>query len=349
MPRIRQFVIYHAKCSDGFGAAWSAYQVYSDSIKYYAGIYGKPPPNVENMDVFLLDFCYPKDVMLALINQANSVTILDHHLIAQQTIQELLDKDLLQGKFDMDKSGAMLAWEYFNPDKSAPKLIKHIQDYDLWKFKLKGTKEIISALNSYPQDFELWNSLKISNLRKEGIPLLREHNRQADELSRDYTVLKIGGYDILTVNCPHIFANTVANGLAKGKSFAATWCHTRNGIEFSLRSGKKGANVGEIATLYGGGGHKHSAGFTIENFDQEPLRSLFVKQRSKPKQKSRQRRKVATVTTEKGTITTPVIESEPINIKRKPGEPIPSQRTILRQHETNIEIKRTTVKSSKKI
>ena len=60
-------------------------------------------------------------------------------------------------ELDDERSGAMLAWEYFHPDKPAPMLIMHIDDRDRWQFKLAGSKEFNAALRSYePWSFEQW-------------------------------------------------------------------------------------------------------------------------------------------------------------------------------------------------
>ena len=38
--------------------------------------------------------------------------------------------------FDMNHSGARLAWDYFHPGKEPPKFINYIEDCDLWAWKL---------------------------------------------------------------------------------------------------------------------------------------------------------------------------------------------------------------------
>ena len=85
--------------------------------------------------VIMVDFCYPYDQMVDLTNSCNSLTILDHHATSQRAIAPLLKKARVQGRFDMKKSGAILAWEWFNIDIDPPKLLLHIQDRDLSRFK----------------------------------------------------------------------------------------------------------------------------------------------------------------------------------------------------------------------
>ena len=64
------------------------------------------------------------------------------------------------------------------------------------------------------------------------------------------------------VNAPYHWSSDAAHVLAEGQPFAAAWFDRGDGKRvFSLRSSADGADVGAIAKKYGGGGHRHSAGF----------------------------------------------------------------------------------------
>jgi nanoRNase/pAp phosphatase (c-di-AMP/oligoRNAs hydrolase) len=53
--------------------------------------------------------------------------------------------------------------------------------------------------------------------------------------------------------------------LAKGADFAVGWFATARGTyRYSLRSDPQGLDVSAIAKLFGGGGHKHAAGFEVD-------------------------------------------------------------------------------------
>ena len=54
--------------------------------------------------------------------------------------------------------------------------------------------------------------------------------------------------------------------LGKGEPFAATFFYDGEGYVFSLRSDDNGLDVSEIAKQYGGGGHKHAAGFKLKSW-----------------------------------------------------------------------------------
>ena len=60
---------------------------------------------------------------------------------------------------DNNKSGALLAWEYFHPGTDVPMLIQHIDDRDRWQFKLDGSKELHAYLASLrPWSFGDWKT-----------------------------------------------------------------------------------------------------------------------------------------------------------------------------------------------
>jgi uncharacterized protein len=85
--------------------------------------------------------------------------VLDHHITAAQELEGLLRNDgIVDGVFDMEKSGCLLTWEWFFKDRQPPQALLAVNDRDLWKFELPWTREIFLALTSYPYDFEAWDT-----------------------------------------------------------------------------------------------------------------------------------------------------------------------------------------------
>jgi oligoribonuclease NrnB/cAMP/cGMP phosphodiesterase (DHH superfamily) len=263
--------IYHGNCIDGFGAAWSVRHALGDDAEFYKGIHQQPPPDVSGRDVVLVDFSYSKKVMLEMLSVADSVTILDHHISAQAELADLLDSGEIKGLIDMDRSGAMIAWQWFNPDLPPPQLIRHIQDRDLWRFELEGTREINSALSSYPFDFEVWDRLmaggddQLQALRRDGEAIERRLQQEVESLIESgVRRMTIAGYDVPVLNAPRAYVSDAGHIMAQGEPFAACYWDHPDGRSFSLRSSEQGMDVAEVAVLYGGGGHKHAAGFTVD-------------------------------------------------------------------------------------
>ncbi len=263
-----ELCIYHGNCADGFGAALAVWLKYGNDVKYHAGVYGQPMPDVNGQDVVLVDFSYKRAQMSELCAKNKSVLVLDHHKSAMEDLDGL-EKDYsnLTMIFDMEKSGAMLAWNYYM-ETPPPPLFLHIEDRDLWKFKLDGTREIQAAVFSYPYDFKVWADLLSAPthlLRSEGAAIERKHHKDIAEL---LTVARremvIGGVRVPVVNLPYTMASDACHEMAKTSPFAASYYDSSNKRCFSLRSIDGGADVSKIAEIYGGGGHKHAAGFAVE-------------------------------------------------------------------------------------
>ena len=135
-PSTINTVIYHAECNDGFGAAYSAWKLLGNRAEYIACSHGAPPPDVTGKRVAILDFSFNNETTKKLIEDAEALIVIDHH---KSAVVEL--HDITNTIFDLTKSGAMMAWEFFHPGKEAPKFIQYIQDRDLWKWELAYSKE----------------------------------------------------------------------------------------------------------------------------------------------------------------------------------------------------------------
>lgn len=172
--------------------------------------------------------------------------------------------------FGMDRSGAGLAWDYFTGGEPRPPLIDHIEDRDLWRFRLPKTRKIAAALFSYPYDFDLWDRLMcpddLGNLAIEGEAIERKHHQDIANLLPVVTrQMVIDGEMIPVTNLPLTMTSDAGHRLAveKGTGIAACYWDTPGGRVFSLRSTDDGPDVSEIAKKYGGGGHAHAAGFRM--------------------------------------------------------------------------------------
>lgn len=265
---MKPLCIYHANCLDGFTAAWVVRRYFGpDGVDFHPGVYQDPPPNCLGRDVIFVDFSYKRPEMLKIIDQAATVTILDHHKSAAEDLSDLIDGDRVCGCFDMDRSGAVLAWDWFLGERSRPALLAHIQDRDLWRFHLPQTREINAALFSYSYDFDTWDKLmqtSLDSLAEAGAAIERKHHKDVAELvGVTRRRMRIGGYDVPVANLPYVFVSDAAHLMAKGEPFAACYWDTPDGRVFGLRSTEEGIDVSEIAKLYGGGGHKRAAGFRV--------------------------------------------------------------------------------------
>ena len=290
--------IYHGNCADGFGAAWVVRKALGTDVEFVPGVYGQEPPDVTGKDVILVDFSYKYDVLSALAYKANSIIVLDHHKSAAEDLARFepfhagIEEDtshddgsrLLGWKtahdmaysqngpaiaccFDMNRSGAMLTWDHYFPDQEPPQLLRHIEDRDLWLFRLDGTREIQANLFSYPYDFEVWDQLMaadVQTLRSDGAAIERKHHKDVAELvAVTKRRLVIGGHDVPAASLPYTLTSDAGHLMAQGEPFAACYWDTPDGRSFSLRSTDEGLDVSEIAKQYGGGGHRNASGFRV--------------------------------------------------------------------------------------
>ena len=279
--------IYHGNCLDGFTAAWAMWLKYPDA-EFVPGVYGQEPPDVTGRTVFLLDFSYKRPVLVQMMRQARSITIIDHHKTAEADLCNLdgvsmddADFSDVNCIFDMTKSGARLAWEWFHPSDCVPLFVKLVEDRDLWKFTLPNCRELNAVFFSHPYDFGVWTTLSQScalivdydEMVAEGRAIERKHAKDVAELvtklkhTREFE--RFGTAWIPCANLPYTMASDAANLMAEGQPFAASYYQDADGnFVFSLRSREDGADVSEVAKRYGGGGHKHAAGFRVTSLEE---------------------------------------------------------------------------------
>jgi len=262
-------VLYHANCPDGFGAAWSFQRKFGSKAEYVPVVHGKERPDVKGRDVFIVDFCYDRTTMLELEQEAKSLVVLDHHKSAQEMCGDL---DFCH--FDMNHSGAYLAWTYLFQEDSVPLLIQYVEDRDLWKWNLPNTEEILSAVDSFEKTFENWDmlhsyldgvdSVRWKRVKNMGEGILQYKRNLIKSLLENAYTTNILGNEVPIVNAP-FFQAEMASALADGQSFAAAYYFDGEGYRFSLRSSEDGEDVSKIASVFGGGGHKNASGFKIIN------------------------------------------------------------------------------------
>lgn len=281
---MKTLCIYHGNCADGFGAAWVVrHRLGEDNVEFIAGHYGMPAPDVADRIVIIVDFSFPLETLMSMAQQARAVLVLDHHKTAAEALTGLDSAPLhyhawsdtlpkLSAVFDMNRSGAGLTWDFFFPDYQRPPLINHIEDRDLWRFKIEGTREIQANLFSYPYDFEVWDELMQQPIEvavAAGVAIERKHHKDVAELvAGSKRRMLIAGHDVPVANLPYIHSSDAGHLMAQGEPFAACYQDTTEHRYFSLRSTEQGIDVGEIAKQYGGGGHRNAAGFKVP-FDHE--------------------------------------------------------------------------------
>lgn len=187
---LKPLIIYHGDsdnsgCIDGFGAAFAAWLKLGDEAEYVPATYGVDcfPWVIAERDVYILDFSFKRETMDYLFTNAKRVVWLDHHKTAFEMWCEDGERNRCEQYngcdeviLDNNKSGALLAWEYFHPETGVPLFIRLIDDRDRWQFKLDGSKAFHAAMASYkPWNFPKWYLLL------KGVSFAKDVEDQTDE------------------------------------------------------------------------------------------------------------------------------------------------------------------------
>ena len=256
-------VIYHADCTDGFGAAYSAWKLLGNRSEYYACKHGTQPPDIKGKNVVILDFSFDNATIKQMIEEADNLLVIDHHKSAMVELH-----DISNTHFDMTKSGAILSWEFFHPGKEPPKFIRYIQDRDLWSWELDYSKEFSAAFDMVPFEFEEFEKFEddsvFDDAVKRGSYILAYSKTVIKKVCEKAVKRKYKGKDVLVVNSSH-WMSEIGSRLAPDCDFAMIWYYDHNDrmIKVSLRSFHDRIDVSEIAKEFDGGGHKKASGFQL--------------------------------------------------------------------------------------
>jgi uncharacterized protein len=272
-------IIYHKSCPDGFCAAFVAKKRYPEAA-LLARDHGLEPPyeEVKGKDVLVVDFSWrTREQNIEMANLAKSFLILDHHKTAQATLE-----GLPFAIFDMDRSGAGLAWDFllgeqkldWHPKKPEtqttlprPWYVNYVEDRDLWRKQLPNTDEVNGYIMTLPYTLEAWATLDMISLNRAAeigqgaLAHVKHYVREALPHAQKGT---FGGYPALIINALYLNISEVAGELAKQcDGIGIGYFERGDGLmQFSLRS-RNDVDVSAIAKGYGGGGHKNSAGFQV--------------------------------------------------------------------------------------
>jgi oligoribonuclease NrnB/cAMP/cGMP phosphodiesterase (DHH superfamily) len=292
---IRCAVVYHGGCPDGFTSAWLLSKVLPNAV-YIPKQPNHPIPIIEDLielgftdneaadaRIIYVDL-HPSPLQLKKLNETyyNTPVIIDHHKSTNELVGTGYPCHLC---YNTQKSAAMLTYGLVTEEsplrmricfKLKPELerykrfVEYIQDRDLYTNCLPMTKEISAAIRSYPMTFESWDDIA-DKIDEKLIPIgaaIEQYRQSIIKPHIDYArEITIADYKILGTPCTaYDIISDVANVLAKGRPFAATWFDMADGTRvYSLRSDPDGVDVEQVAKMFGGGGHKHAAGFRVPN------------------------------------------------------------------------------------
>lgn len=284
-------VLYHDACADGFCAAWAAnLSLRSLGPNFIPVQYGQPIPSVIQPGdrVYIVDFCYDEPEMRQLLAVTTNLVVLDHHQSRKDLIHKLAaeftDHAFPIFRFGDNISGGRMAWNYFHGNgleeqqatTDVPWLVAYTEDRDLWRWNLPRSRAISAGIKSHPFSLALWDdwhcagSLAKDRLAKDGEAILRYQDQVIDHHLLKPRWGAINGNIALIVNATTLISE-IGQELAKWAPVGACYFDVQDEHGgpttrvWSLRSTSGcDTDVSVIAAQFGGGGHKHAAGFTTD-------------------------------------------------------------------------------------
>jgi len=267
-------VLYHGRnCPDGFGAALAAWLYYGEGAEYLGLDHGDVStlddlPPVAGRAVYILDFSFSAEVLHAIEERATKLVMLDHHKSAAEKLTGFACRCGVV-HFDMNKSGARLAWEFFHPTQPVPPLLQYIEDRDIWKWEFPESAGFLSALDMEPQTFVRWHEIaaftpeQLTQFMARGAAMDEKYRKLAADIAEGAQPLVFNGIEGLMVNAPGMFHSLVGDLLsAKTGTFALMWSAGTKGVKVGLRA-QRNFDCIALAESMGGGGHAQACGFKM--------------------------------------------------------------------------------------
>ena len=285
----RPLVIYHGrKCPDGFAAALAAWLFYAGKAEFLPLDHGDirsvgDLPVLAGRAVYILDFSFAPDILRAIDERAAKLVLLDHHKSAAEKLTGFACRCGVV-HFDLDKSGARLAWEFFQPVVPMPALVRFVEDRDIWTWQYPESPGFLAALDMEPLEFSRWAQIAAFTTSEQldfmarGAAMDEKFKKLATDLAEGAQPVLFNGYAGLMLNAPSVFHSLVGHLLAeKSGTFALMWHVGKSGgVKVGLRS-QPDFDCIALAESMGGGGHAQACGFkmSIERLP-ELLSGVFV-------------------------------------------------------------------------
>jgi uncharacterized protein len=274
--------IYHGGCSDGFAAAWVvrlAHKDHEEQVEFFPGRYGMPLPEFSERPsmIYVVDFSWPWDQMVKLAARTDCLVWLDHHQTALDSRQADpgSSPDNMFIVLDMERSGAMLTWDYFFDDPPPPVFL-YVQDRDLWRWELENSREVSSLILATPMSWDSWTELMNADA---GQLADRAHGAWVFEQATIASVIqhahwcgmgseRLGTRRVFPIAAaPYIVGSSLAEAMMDefGSDMAAYYIQKPDGdVQYGFRS-RNGVTVHDFAKSLSstGGGHPSAAGCTL--------------------------------------------------------------------------------------
>jgi len=267
-------VLYHARCPDGFAAALAAWLFYEGRAEFRGLDHGDVKtvadlPALDGRAVYILDFSFAPELMREIEQRTAKLVMLDHHKSAAEKLTGFSCRCGVV-HFDMNKSGSRLAWEFFQPDRALPDLVRFVEDRDIWKWEFAESASFLAALDMEPYEFERWADIAsftpalLADFKARGHAMDEKFGKLCADIAAGAEPVVFNGVPGLMVNAPGMFHSLVGDLLSRQSgTFALMWSAAKGGvIKAGLRS-QRSYDCIPLAESMGGGGHAQACGFRM--------------------------------------------------------------------------------------
>lgn len=268
-------ILYHGhNCPDGFAAALAAWLYFDGKAEFIGLDHGDVKsvddlPKLQGRAVYILDFSFAPEIMQHIEERAAKLVLLDHHKSAADRLTGFACRCGVV-HFDMKKSGARLAWEFFLPERPLPDLVRFVEDRDIWVWQYPQSAGFLSALDMEPFEFARWQEIasfdaaQLAAYVERGSAMDEKYKKLASLIADGAQELTFNGHHGLMVNAPGVFHSLVGDMLSRQSgTFALMWSIDKTGVvKAGLRS-RSGFNCIPLAESMHGGGHAQACGFKM--------------------------------------------------------------------------------------
>lgn len=307
------YVIYHRGCYDGFSSfiILDKSGMISDDAVIYPDVPSAklPPKGIEDKNVIIMDTAYKYDVLKEIFRSAKSVTFIDHHVTIRDDVIKL--KELFGNGnnikiiYDESECGSSLTWKFLFPNKKLPRFLKYIKANDIGKWELyNNTYNFMANLHVHfktelnEKNIKMWHTMfdndvvkraiKKGKIYKEYIDHLVEANTHkysmmlfpSEKIYEEFTEYfkQPGQYKVAVSSSPCPDASQLGNNMMKeiDCDFVIFFTQNLDRREYVLSFRSTNVDVGEIAKMFSGGGHKLASACSIP-IDKYSIDELFMK------------------------------------------------------------------------
>lgn len=276
-------ILTHGGCMDGVCAAMIARkwarevrQAAEHEIEVVQCDYGVPfdVERGRGKTVVVTDFKLTDDEMRRLDELAEDFWWLDHHASNQALADEMRkwrggngDIEMPVVVFDLERSGAGIAWDTFFSEQPRPWFVNYVEDRDLWRWALPDSREVSFFTQAQPKTLGAHERCLSLTLR-EAVEAGRAMAQYVETWVRDVcscarrTTFE-GLADVPIVTMTYNGSSDILNELVKSSpsGVAMGWFQRGDGLfQTSLRSDGR-VDVSLLAKKWGGGGHPKAAAF----------------------------------------------------------------------------------------